>query len=462
MDNINININNAITINRNLPFIVEDHLHKRMTFVNPAYVEKEKHGYWTGDTPRELSFLERTDEGLIIPRGFISQLLSIFNRYGISYTIDDKTRSLPEVPFEFRGQLYPFQEEAVKAVLKNRFGVIDAPAGSGKTVIGLYVIAKRRQPALVIVHTKELMNQWQARAVEYLGLSEDEIGLIGGCKKEIGPRLTIGIVNSVYKIADELRDYIGFLIVDECHRTPAKTFTEAVTAFDSRYMLALSATPFRRDGLTKLIYYHLGDERYRVEPKALQDLGRIMRAGLVVTNTDFDYPYEDDYQQMIEALVNDGDRNSLIANSILKINGDEGISLVISDRKSHCRTLFDLIKEKRSVEVLNGDMTSKRREAIVARLNRGGVKVLIATAQLIGEGFDLPALSHIFLATPIKFTGRVIQYIGRILRVAEGKTKATVYDFVDKPGVLQASFRTRKHAYRNLGITEQEEIYENS
>jgi len=449
-------MNNHITINGDLPFEVEDCLHQRLTFTNPAYVEKFERGYWTGDTPRELSFFDRTDEGLVIPRGFISQLLSILNRYGLDYSVDDKTRSLPEVPFKFRGQLYPFQEEAVEAVLKNRFGVLNAPTGSGKTIMGLYIISKREQPGLVICHTKELMNQWKARAVEYLGLSEDEIGVIGNGKKEIGPRLTIGIINSVYKVAEEIRGDTGFLIVDECHRVPARTFTETVTAFDSKYMLGLSATCFRRDKLTRLIYYHLGDERCSIDPKTLQDLNRIMRAQLIVKKTGFDYPYEDNYQEMIRALVDDCDRNTLIANTILNVNGDEGISLVISDRKSHCHTLFDLIKEKRSVAILNGDMASREREEVVEKLNQGAVEVLIATSQLIGEGFDLPSLSNIFLATPIKFTGRVVQYIGRILRVAEGKAKATVYDFVDKPGVLKASFYTRKCAYRSLGVEENE------
>ena len=454
---VNITINNHITIDGDLPLEVEDYLQKRLTFANPAYIEKEKHGYWTGDIARELSFLEETDEGLIIPRGFISQLSGILDRHGVGYTINDETRSLPEVPFKFRGQLYPFQEEAVEAVLKHRFGVINAPTGSGKTIMALYLIAKRKQPALVICHTKELLNQWKARGVEYLGLSEDEIGLIGNGRKEIGASLTIGIINSIYKVADEIRDHIGHLVVDECHRAPAKTFTEAVTAFDSKYMLGLSATPYRRDKLTRLIYFHLGDERFKVECKELQDQNRIMRAGLVVTETGFDFDYEDNYQEMIQGLVDDGDRNRLIADSILKLNGDQGISLVISDRKAHCYTLFDLMKGKRSVAVLTGEISSREREKVVEKLNRGAIEVLIATCQLISEGFDVPALSHIFLGTPIKFTGRIIQSVGRILRVAEGKTRATIYDFVDKPGVLKASFYTRRRAYKSLGIEQRDE-----
>lgn len=446
-----VTINKHITINGNLPFEVEEYLSQRLTFANPAYLEKEERGYWTGDTPETLSFLERTEGGLIIPRGFISQLLSTLTRYGIDYHVTDETRALPEVTFRFQGSLYPLQREAVEAVLDHRFGVINAPTGSGKTVMGLYTIAQRKQPALVICHTKELMYQWRDKVVEFLGLPEDEIGLVGDGQKRIGAGLTIGIVNSIYKRADKIRDHIGFLLVDECHRTPARTFTEAVTAFDSRYMLGLSATPYRRDRLTKLIYYYLGDERYRIEPQALQELNQIMTPSLVPIQTGLDYFYRDNYQEMLTDLTIDERRNALIAYMVLKANGS-GISLVLSDRKEHCRTLFNLLRERYPTEILTGEMSTKQRRETLERLHQNGVRILVATSQLIGEGFDLPPLERIFLATPIKFTGRVIQYIGRILRIAEGKTSATIYDFVDRPGVLQASFKSRQHAYRHLGV----------
>ncbi len=103
------------------------------------------------------------------------------------------------------------------------------------------MIAARRQPALVIVHTKELLNQWIDRIETFLGIPRSEIGVIGAGKKTIGERITVGIVNSVYSSAGEIREHIGHLIVDECHRTPSRTFTEAVSAFDCRYMLGLSA-----------------------------------------------------------------------------------------------------------------------------------------------------------------------------------------------------------------------------
>ncbi len=440
-------------IKGDIPTNVEKYLTERLTFVNPQWEQNNKYGYWQGDTPEHLSYLIETDEGLAVPRGFTRQLIKILDSNHVRYTVNDHTRELKEVSFQFKGKLYPYQKDAVTAADHRRYGVLELPTGAGKTVCALHLIAERKQPALVIVHSKELLHQWKDRAVQFLGLPEKEIGLIGDGKKVIGDRLTIGIVNSIYKKADEIKDRIGFLLIDECHRIASRTFTEAVTQFDSKFILGLSATPYRRDKLTKLIYFFLGDKVFSIDPKTLQDANKIMRPKLVVRETDFDYWYHDDYGAMITALTIDQERNKLIARDVLKeTDGSGGTALVISDRVEHCKILAGLIKGKRSTRILTGEVPSKDRKKLVEELNQGEVKVLVATSQLIGEGFDLSGLSSIFLACPIKFTGRVKQYTGRILRTAKGKREAVIYDYLDEPGVLQASFKSRTYAYRELGV----------
>jgi superfamily II DNA or RNA helicase len=321
--------------------------------------------------------------------------------------------------------------------------------------MALKVIAERKQPALVVVHTKELLYQWKDRVITFLGLTQqEEVGLIGDGKKQIGSRITIAIVNSLYKCLNEVASQTGFLVVDECHRTPAKTFTEAVKAFDSRYMLGLSATPYRRDGLTKVIHFYLGNTIHDITPRELQRQKQIMAANLIVRKTGFDYDYQDDYQEMLSQLIEDPERNQLIAHDVVNhVTKESGIALVLSERKNHCRNLFDLImRQNVTCRLLTGEVSAGERKSIVEELNQGKVSVLVATAQLIGEGFDLKALSSIFMATPVKFSGRVKQYIGRILRMTHGKTNATIYDYLDEPGVLLASFKTRVHVYRELGV----------
>jgi len=313
---------------------VEVYLRDRLTFPNPKYLENEKFNYWQGDTPAKLSYYHRTVDGCLLPRGFASQLIKTLDHYRLKCRVEDLTRLLPEVDFSFRGDLRPYQEEAVKAILGRKFGVLEAPPGAGKTIIALAAVAIREQPALILTHTKELLYQWQDRAVQFLGLQKDEIRLIGDGKKKIGNKLTIGIVNSVWK-----------------------------------------------------------------PPR-----GGTVSPWLLVTG------------------------------------------------KNTCRELARMVSSQRPTRELYGDVRSAQRKRIVAELNRGKIKVLVATSQLIGEGFDLPALSNLFLTTPIKFDGRVKQYAGRVLRTAKGKKPPTIYDYVDRPGVLEASFKARKRAYAEMGI----------
>jgi superfamily II DNA or RNA helicase len=145
------------------------------------------------------------------------------------------------------------------------------------------------------------MEQWIARIGAFLGISSQEVGVVGDGKKRMGDKITVALVQSLYKCAPEIAPHVGHLIVDECHRAPSRTFTEAVTAFDSRFMLGLSATPWRRDGLSRLIFWHLGDKVHEVDKDALVDAGHILEADVVWRETSF-RPYHDpstEYSQMV-------------------------------------------------------------------------------------------------------------------------------------------------------------------
>jgi superfamily II DNA or RNA helicase len=439
---------------------VPDDLHRilceRLTIQNPKWLENERLDRWNGETPRALRFYQLTESGLSIPRGYIRQLIGLCRQYDVQ--IKDRRRILPETEFIFTGKLRPFQQNAVDTMLQKDFGTLSAPTGSGKTVMALNMIAERKQPALIVVHTKELLNQWIDRIETFMGIPAAAGGIIGAGKKTVGAMITVSLVQSLYKCAKEVSQHIGFLIVDECHRTPSRTFTEAVTAFDCKYMLGLSATPWRRDKLSRLIFWHLGDVHHKIETADLVETGDILRAEIVTRETEFK-PYSDpvmEYSKMLSELTQDDQRNLLIASDVAReaLNGS-GVSLVLSDRKTHCEDLQALLYDSfnTSSELLTGDVPTKEREAIVERLNQGKVKVLIATGQLIGEGFDSSQLSTLFMATPIKFDGRVLQYLGRVLRPAPGKKKAKVYDYIDvNVGVLKASARARGQVYGG-GVT---------
>jgi len=421
---------------------LRDALKKQLTIDNPQYLDAKKYGRWMGKKLKPyLHFYEEESEAIRFPRGYANHAILLARKFmRCDPQIIDQRQTLPEIPFSFRGNLRPYQEEAVAALLRRDFGVLEAGTGSGKTVIALAVIAERKQATLVLVHTKELLYQWAERARTFL---EVEAGLVGDGNFTIRP-LTIAIVNSAKKRQSELAGHFGQLCVDECHRVPSSLFTEVVTAFDCRYLLGLSATAFRRDGLTKLIYMYLGDRAFKVESDDLHASGAVLKPEFIQRATEFRYVYRGNYQALMKALTTNPARNKLIADDIAReAVASPGTILVVSDRVKHCGELA-LLLEKQGIKsaVLTGKLPAEQRSALVEEIRQGGIKVLISTVQLIGEGFDCPDLTILFLTTPIKFTGRLLQVVGRILRPAHGK-QPKVYDYVDPVGVLSSSAQSR-------------------
>lgn len=436
------------------PELLLRNIRDAFTIENPRWIDNDRMSRWNGATDHWLTFYKNHTGGLTIPRGAMGLLLFFCKDMGIRYQIEDRSRTLPEVDFTFNGTLKGYQQSTMVDILDRDFGFLQAPTGSGKTVMALSIIAERRQPCLIIVHSKELMDQWIKRIEEFLGIPPAEIGIIGNSKHRIGEQVTVGIINSIYPIAGSLKNHFGHIVVDECHRCPSRTFTEAVTSFDCRYMLGLSATPWRRDGLTKLIGWHLG-RKIEVRQADLTEEDIIIDVEVITRETAFvtDYDASEEYSQMLSELTENISRNRLIVGDIIKeASNGGGVCLVLSDRKEHCHTLQDMLsKQGMNADVLTGTVCNGERKTIVERLNSGGVKVLIATGQLIGEGFDAKSLQTLFLTTPVKFDGRLLQYLGRILRSAPGKSKSKVYDYCDVyVPVLTASARARQRVYRNI------------
>ena len=428
---------------------------EKLQFINPKWLENERMGRWNRGTPKLLKYYDKVGRtGLWIPRGYIRHLINMCRRQGIKFQIDDQRRKVKPVGFTFRGRLKPFQKIAVDEMLAKDFGTLSSATGSGKTVMALYIIAQRKQPALIVVHTKDLAVQWVERIETFLGIGSEAVGFIGGGKKVIGDKITVALVQSLYKCADEVAENIGFLVVDECHRCPSRTFTEAVSCFDSQFMLGLSATPYRRDQLSKLIFWHLGDKHHEVDKNQLIETGDVLPAKVTFRRTNFTTRYDpvNEYSKMLAELATDTERNILIASDVAgEAARNDGICLILSDRKAHCENLQAMLRYrfKLESELLTGDIDIADRQKVLERINNGQVKAVIATGQLIGEGFDCKDLTTLFLATPIKFSGRLLQYLGRVLRPAAGKKYARVFDYVDvHVETLQKAARARERVYR--------------
>ena len=430
-------------------------LKHQLTIDNPRYTDAKKYGRWIGKRLKpKLYFYQEDRTGIRFPRGFAKSAVKLCRIHmGQAPEIRDRRQLLPGHDFTFSGTLRPYQTAAVDDVLKSHFGVLVAGTGSGKTVMALAVIAARKQPTLVLLHSKELMYQWRDRIAEFLRI---EAGLVGDGRYDIRP-LTVAIVNTARKRIDDLPKHFGQIVVDECHRVPASLFTDVVTAFDCQYILGLSATAYRRDdGLTKLIYFYMGDKAHQVDARHLAATGAVLRPEFIQRHTEFSYRFRGDYQALMTALTQDAARNRQIADDIgAAVRTTQGTILVVSDRVAHCEAIATLLAGKEmEVSVLTGRLGADERAKIVESVRQGGVQVLISTLQLVGEGFDVAGLSTLFLTTPIKFSGRLRQVIGRILRPAAGKQPRVIDYIDDKVGVLRTSARARQKTYNEVAIFE--------
>lgn len=412
------------------------HLLKKLQYElsmdNPRYEDAKRYGRWIGKKLQPRLFFYRFEEGrLYFPRGFGNEAVRLCRQLtGTTPEIIDQRRLLAPIDLRFSGTLRPYQQHAVEVVSAHSFGVLEAGTGSGKTVMALALMARRAQPSLVLVHSKELLNQWVERIRHFLGI---EAGQAGDGRFDIRP-VTVAIVNTARKHLDTLVPAFGHLLVDECHRVPASLFTETVAAFDCHYMLGLSATAFRRDdGMTRLIYIYMGERAHRVDSTVLAASGAVLQPELIQKQTAFKYNFQGDYAKLLKALTEDPGRNNLILTDTVKLSRqpDRGTVLLVSDRRAHCEFFAEgLASQGVAVALLTGQTPKEEREQIVVDVQADKVQVLVATVQLIGEGFDCSGLSTLVLATPIKFEGRLLQVAGRIVRPAAGK-KAVIVDYVD-------------------------------
>lgn len=414
----------------NIPGALMAKVKKDLTFDNPAYINAMEHGtYVSPNTPAQLYLWEAEGSDVWVPRGYIYWLLKWMKEFRVRKKLIDKTLLLEPCEWKFKGTLRDYQKLATTDLAKYPCDVLEASTGSGKTVMGLYMITVRKQPTLIIVHSKELLYQWRDRIEEFIGIP---CGLVGDGKCKIEP-ITVGIINSVRTRVDQLEPHFGHIIVDECHRITTESWADTVQDFRARYFLGLTATPFRSDGLGNAIFACLGPVKHKVSKKKLQTGGAVLVPKIHRVTTRFRYNFTNDYSTMVSELASNENRNQLITSKIVSDfkKYKENI-LFISDRQKQLKIVQEMLSmyDIKS-HVLTGSVKASKRKDIIQEVREGHCKVLNATTSLIGEGFDAPELVALFMGTPIKFSGRLIQACGRILRPKKGKIPR-IYDFRDE------------------------------
>jgi superfamily II DNA or RNA helicase len=376
----------------------------------------------------------------------------------------DERNTGQTVEASFLGELTTEQETAVAALLQHETGVLAATTGFGKTVVAAAMVAARKANTLILVHRRQLMEQWAARLQSFLNLPKASIGRIGGGVRKPTGVIDIAMIQSLVHdgVVDDLVAGYGHLVVDECHHLSAVSFEKVARRAKAKFVLGLSATVARKDGHHPIIFMQCGPVRFRVDARS-QAAARPFLHRVVLRTTDFAAPSGAEgerppIQSLYAALAANDARNALIFDDVLKSLEERRSPLILTERKDHAQHLAEkLSRFARNVIVLTGGMGAKQQQAAMHRLDDVPAvdeRVLVATGRYIGEGFDDARLDTLFLAMPIAWKGTLAQYVGRLHRSFPTKREVIVYDYVDQAvPVLKRMSDKRVRGYKSFGYS---------
>ena len=445
-----------------LPPGLVNRLIRLAAFQNPSFYSAQSMRRSTFNIPRIIACSELLSHHIALPRGCHDELQELLEEHGVGLDLLDKRNAGKAVRAAFLGELTSQQQAAADALLAEDIGVLAATTAFGKTVVAIAAIAARKTNTLVLVHRRQLMEQWIARLNAFLDLPESSIGRIGGGKRKPGGIVDVGMIQSLVRkgeVDDTVADY-GHLIVDECHHVSAVSFEAVVRRAKARFVLGLSATVTRQDGHHPIVFMQCGPIRFRDSAKA-QARKRPFSHRVTLRPTSFRMPAGIDQkrpmiQQIYAALVDDEERNSLILRDLAAALEQGRSPIVLTERKRHAESLARRIGGlTRNVLLLRGGMGEKHRRQVMQRLEEvpdSQERVLIATGRYIGEGFDDARLDTLFLALPISWKGTLVQYVGRLHRLHPEKREVIVYDYADNAvPMLRRMTDKRIRGYKSLG-----------
>lgn len=457
-----VRLDSQIHVPRSLPTPVLAALRRLATFPNPVFHEKLRLRFATFDTPRFLFAGEWRHDRLVLPRGVLDQCLSVLESAGATVVVQDAREIGTRVLWRFQGDLRERQEAVVRKMIAEDHGVLCAPPGAGKTVIGCALIARSRTSALVLVHRAVLVDQWRETAMQFLGLKRKEIGIWRGGSPRITRRLDIAMLPSLARAENPAAALAGYgvIIVDECHHVPATSFEMVLKACPSRRVYGLTATPKRKDRLEKLLFAQCGPIRHTLVDE-LTDEARTVKVRCTTVSLPPEKGPKPAIHVVWDALVRDEGRIRIIVADLLACVAAGRSPLVLADRKVYLDRLQHAFATQAATvncHRLDGQMGKKARSEVLRQIDeqyaQGRPFVLFATASLIGEGFDLPRLDTLVLSMPLSWKGRLVQYAGRLHRRHQSKGAALIYDYVDENhAITNAMFRRRLAGYRELNYS---------
>ncbi len=428
-------------------------------FQNPEFYKKQAMRLSTVLTPRVISCAEDFPAHIGLPRGCACDLEELLRSCDVELEIEDKRCRGECLDVQFDGTLTPIQNDAAQALLAHDMGIFVAPPGTGKTVVGAHLVARRACSTLVLVHRTQLLEQWRAQLAAFLDLDLKEVGQVGGGKRKPNGHLDVAMIQSLVR-RDEVDDIVtgyGQVIVDECHHVSAVSFERVLREVRAKYVVGLTATPLRRDGHHPILQLQLGPVRFEIDARD-PSAGHSFEHRLIVRETDFRMVDGEGggVQQIYGKLAMDEKRNDFILEDVIQALEEGRSPILLTERREHLEMFAERLRAvTRNLVILRGGMGKKQRSAVaeqLANIPENEERIVLATGRFIGEGFDDVRLDTLFLTMPVSWKGTLVQYAGRLHRRHHAKQDVRVFDYVDQHvPMLLRMFDRRMRGYRAMG-----------
>lgn len=458
---INVILRDMVYIDKaNLDGVVKNSFRRLATFANPEFYKKQKLRMSVYNVPMVIDCSKEDEKYLKLPRGTYDYLESLCNVNNIEIVSKDERFVGNKIEVKFNGSLRNEQQIAIDNLLKYDNGILCAPTGFGKTVIGCKLIEERKVNTLILVNKIQLLNQWKDRIKEFLDVKE--VGEISSKKKNITNVIDVASIKSLWNngnVLDIAKNY-GMIIIDECHHTAAYTFEQAINTGNAKYVYGISATPERENGHTPIIKMQCGDIRYKVDSlKFNKKLNIPMKVIAKKSHLNFTNQNIDNYElnEINDLIAKDIIRSEKIIKDIKKEYDNGKNILVLTERLELMNYIYDkLSKYTNNIFKYYGGIGKKVLKNYMELNNQINEneenKIIVATGSYIGEGFDDSKLDVLFLTMPISGQTRVTQYAGRLHRQDGNKKEILIYDYIDDNfSKTRNMFLKRKKTYEKLG-----------
>ena len=477
---LHITLSNGIYVdNTNLKASMQNKIRRMAAFSNPVFYKHQIIGTSNYDTPRWIYLGKDHLSGYIqIPRGLQDNLLERARQADVDYEIKDERQRGKHINVDFKGELRPEQDKALKELTKCDNGILHAATAFGKTVVSSAIIAQKKVNTLIILESSALIEQWKDALEKFLNIDEELpsyetktgrvrkrkslIGTLQGVHDSMTGIIDIAMAGSLCKKGEyhKLLNEYGLVLIDECHHSASETIANVLKELKAKYVYGVTATPKRADGLEKINYMLIGPIRYsytakeKAKEQGIQHLvyprfTRTVPPRGVITGKM--HPNE-----AYEIIHNNDLRDEQIVDDVKNCVSAGRTPVVLSRYKDHSEKLYKRLKSYADyVFLMTGNNSKKEHRKILEQMRQVGndeSMILVATGSLVGEGFDFPRLDTLFMATPVSFRGVVEQYAGRLNRDYAGKENVIIYDYVDNHiPMFDNMYMKRLKAYKQIG-----------